>query len=143
MQIRDILKFNKDKYFGGAVQANWFYDADKVSAIADSYVFHGPKYHGVNQQEWQNTSYKLNDTATYAMKLAKRASETESNRFCMTIAGYGTGKSHLSVALASLLSGHDEELRQLVLKNTFVFTITCLIFQFIQSNSDFTFRPEF
>ena len=117
MQIRDILKFNKDKYFGGAVQANWFYDADKVSAIADSYVFHGPKYHGVNQQEWQNTSYKLNDTATYAMKLAKRASETESNRFCMTIAGYGTGKSHLSVALASLLSGHDEELRQLVLKN--------------------------
>lgn len=117
MQIRDILKFNKDKYFGGAVQANWFYDADKVSAIADSYVFHGPKYHGVSQQEWQNTSYKLNDTATYAMKLAKRASETESNRFCMTIAGYGTGKSHLSVALASLLSGHDEELRQLVLKN--------------------------
>ena len=117
MHIRDILKFNKDKYFGGAVQANWFYDVDKVSAIADSYVFHGPKYHGVNQQEWQNTSYKLNDTATYALKLAKRASETESNRFCMTIAGYGTGKSHLSVALASLLSGHDEELRQLVLKN--------------------------
>ena len=117
MLIRDILKFNKDKYFGGAVQANWFYDADKVSAIADSYVFHGPKYHGVNQQEWQNASYKLNDTATYALKLVKRASETESNRFCMTIAGYGTGKSHLSVALASLLSGHDDELRQLVLKN--------------------------
>lgn len=117
MQIRDILKFNKGKYFGGAVQANWFYDADKVSAIADSYVFHGPKYHGVNQQAWQNSSYKLNDTATYAMKLVKRASETDSNRFCMTIAGYGTGKSHLSVALASLLSGHDEELRQLVMKN--------------------------
>lgn len=117
MQISDILKFNKDKYFGGAVQANWFYDADKVKAIADSYVFHGSKYHGINQQKWQNTNYKLNDTATYAMKLAKRASETESNRFCMTIAGYGTGKSHLSVALASLLSGHDEELRQLVLKN--------------------------
>lgn len=114
MQIRDILKFNRDKYFGGAVQANWFYDADRVRAIADSYVFHGPKYHGVNQREWHNTSYKLNDTATYAMKLTKRASE---NRFCMTIAGYGTGKSHLSVALASLISGHDEKLRQLVLKN--------------------------
>ena len=117
MQIKDILKFNKEKYFGGAVQANWFYNTDKVIAISGSYVFHGPKYHGVSQQEWQNTSYKLNDTATYAMKLVKRASETESNRFCMTIAGYGTGKSHLSVALASLLSGHDEELRQLVLKN--------------------------
>lgn len=117
MKIKDLLKFNKDKYFGGAVQANWFYDSDKVRAIADSYVFHGPRYHGVNQQECQNASYKLNDTATYALKLAKRASETESNRFCMTIAGYGTGKSHLSVALASLLSGHDEELRQVVLKN--------------------------
>lgn len=117
MRIKDILKFNKDKYFGGAVQANWFYEADKVKAIADSYVFHGPKYHGVTGQELQNTSYKLNDTATYAMKLIKRTSETESSRFCMTIAGYGTGKSHLSVALASLLSGHDEELRQVVLKN--------------------------
>lgn len=117
MKLKEILKFNKDKYFGGAVQANWFYETDKVKAIADSYVFHGPKYHGVNGQELQTTSYKLNDTATYALKLAKRASETESNRFCMTIAGYGTGKSHLSVALASLLSGHDEELRQLVLKN--------------------------
>lgn len=117
MKIQEILKFNKDKYFGGAVQANWFYEADKVKAIADSYVFHGPKYHGVSGQEWQNTSYKLNDTATYALKLVKRASETESNRFCMTIAGYGTGKSHLSVALASLLSGHDEELRQVVLNN--------------------------
>lgn len=117
MRIRDVLKFNKDKYFGGAVQANWFYEADKVKAIADSYVFHGPKYHGVSGQEYQNSSYKLNDTATYAMKLAKRTSETESNRFCMTIAGYGTGKSHLSVAIASLLSGHDEELRQVVLNN--------------------------
>ncbi len=119
MRIKDILKFNKDKYFGGAVQANWFYDDSRVKAIADSYVFHGPKYHGVDKKEFQNTNYKLKDTATYALKLAKRASETESNRFCMTIAGYGTGKSHLSVALASLLSGHDEELRQLVLKNIF------------------------
>jgi hypothetical protein len=117
MQIKDLLKFNKDKYFGGAVQANWFYEVDKVKAIADSYVFHGPKYHGVNGQELQNSSYKLNDTATYALKLTQRASETINNRFCMTIAGYGTGKSHLSVALASLLSGHDEELRQVVLKN--------------------------
>lgn len=117
MQIKDILKFNKDKYFGGAVQANWFYETDKVKAIADSYVFHGPKYHGVDGQELQNSNYKLKDTATYAMKLVKRASETNSNRFCLTIAGYGTGKSHLSVALASLLSGHDEELRQVVMKN--------------------------
>lgn len=73
MKLKEILKFNKDKYFGGAVQANWFYETDKVKAIADSYVFHGPKYHGVNGQELQTTSYKLNDTATYALKLAKKS----------------------------------------------------------------------
>ena len=115
MLIRDILQFNKDKYFDGAVQANWFYDADKVAAIADSYVFHGPKYHGVDKTE--QTSYTLYDTATYAYELYKKSQETQSNRFQMTIAGYGTGKSHLSAALAAFLSGHDDTLRQIVLKN--------------------------
>lgn len=115
MLIRDILQFNKDKYFDGAVQANWFYDADKVAAIADSYVFHGPKYHGVDKTE--QTSYTLYDTATYAYELYKKSQETQSNRFQMTIAGYGTGKSHLSAALAAFLSGHDDTVRQIVLKN--------------------------
>ena len=95
MLIKDILEFNKKKYFGGAVQANWFYDVDKVADIASSYVFHGPKYHGVGQKETTNENYKLNDTATYALKLLKKSKEKESNRFNMTIAGYGTGKSHL------------------------------------------------
>lgn len=115
MLIRDILQFNKDKYFDGAVQANWFYDADKVAAIADSYVFHGPKYHGVDRTE--QSSYTLYDTASYAYELLKKSQETQSNRFQMTIAGYGTGKSHLSAALAAFLSGHDDTLRQIVLKN--------------------------
>lgn len=117
MLIKDILEFNKKKYFGGAVQANWFYEDDKVADIASSYVFHGPKYHGVGQKETTNDNYKLNDTATYALTLLKKAKETESNRFNMTIAGYGTGKSHLSVALCALLSGHDDALRQMVVKS--------------------------
>ena len=33
----------------------------------------------------------------------------------MTIAGYGTGKSHLAVTLAALFSGHDNTLRQIAL----------------------------
>lgn len=117
MLIKDILEFDKKKYFGGAVQANWFYEDDKVADIASSYVFHGPKYHGVGQKETTNDNYKLNDTATYALTLLKKAKETESNRFNMTIAGYGTGKSHLSVALGALLSGHDDALRQMVVKS--------------------------
>lgn len=117
MLIKDILEFNKKKYFGGAVQANWFYDEDKVSDIATSYVFHGPKYHGVGQKETTNENYKLNDTATYALKLLKKSKEKDSNRFNMTIAGYGTGKSHLSVALGAMLSGHDSYVRNAVINS--------------------------
>lgn len=114
MLIKDILEFNRKKYFGGAVQANWFYDNDMAADIASSYVFHGPKYHGVGETDHNDLRYKLYDTASYAHILFRKAYD-DTNRFNMTIAGYGTGKSHLSVALASLLSGHDEQLRQCVI----------------------------
>ena len=116
MLIKDILEFNRKKYFGGAVQANWFYDNDMVADIASSYVFYGPKYHGVGETDHNDLRYKLYDTASYAHILFRKAYD-DTNRFNMTIAGYGTGKSHLSVALASLLSGHDEQLRQCVLSS--------------------------
>ena len=109
MLIKDILEFNRKKYFGGAVQANWFYDNDMAADIASSYVFHGPKYHGVGETDHNDLRYKLYDTASYAHILFRKAYD-DTNRFNMTIAGYGTGKSHLSVTLASLLSGHDEQL---------------------------------
>ena len=114
MLIKDILEFNHKKYFGGAVQANWFYDDDMVFDIASSYVFHGPKYHGIGETDHNDLRYKLYDTASYAHILFRKAYD-DTNRFNMTIAGYGTGKSHLSVALAALLSGHNEQLRQCVL----------------------------
>lgn len=115
MIIKDFLEFNKKKYFGGAVQANWFYETDKVNDIASSYVFHGPKFHGVSKSESTNSSYRLYDTASYALELMEKADDPSSNRFNMTIAGYGTGKSHLSVALGGLLSGHDAVLQNIVI----------------------------
>ena len=117
MLIKDVLAFNKKQYFNGAVQANWFYDSEKVADVASSYVFHGPKYHGVDQKETGSSSYRLYDTATYALKILTKAKEKETNRFNMTIAGYGTGKTHFAVTLASFLSGHDLELRQNILDN--------------------------
>ena len=93
MLIKDILAFNKKQYFNGAVQANWFYDNDKVEDVSSSYVFHGPKYHGVDQKDTGSSSYRLYDTATYALKILTKAKEKETNRFNMTIAGYGTGKT--------------------------------------------------
>ena len=114
MQIKDIVEFDKKRYFGGAIQANWFYEADKAEAITESYVFHGPRYHGVSESA--DTRYKLYDTASYALDLLKRANDKEKNKFCLTIAGYGTGKSHLAVALASLMSGHSDTLRNTAIK---------------------------
>lgn len=116
MQIKDVVEFDKNRYFDGAIQANWFYDVDKVIAITDSYVFHGPKYHGVSGSDNSNTRYKLYDTASYALDLLRRANDKDSNKFCLTIAGYGTGKSHLSVTLASLMSGHDNTLRNIAIQ---------------------------
>jgi len=111
VKISDFIHFDKNRYFGGAVQANWFYDSEKVEAITESYVFHGPKYHGVNAEEISDHRYRLHDTASYALALLHKIQNIDGNRFNLTIAGYGTGKSHLAVALASLLSGHNEELR--------------------------------
>ena len=43
MKVSDIVSFSKESFFNGAVQTEWFYDDSKVGAIAESYVFHGPK----------------------------------------------------------------------------------------------------
>lgn len=112
MRICDLIEFDRKSYFDGAVQANWFYESDKVGAITGSYVFHGPKYHGVNEEETTDKRYKLHDTASYALELLRKVQFVEKNRFNLTIAGYGTGKSHLAVTLAALLSGHDATLRR-------------------------------
>lgn len=116
MQIQAIVEFDKKRYFGGAIQANWFYDNEKVMPIIDSYVFHGPKYHGVSEGEQSDSRYRLYDTASYALELFKKTQETASNRFLLTIAGYGTGKSHLAVVLATLISGYNNDLRQAVIE---------------------------
>ena len=115
MRIGDIVEFDKKRYFGGAVQANWFYDNEKALAIASSYVFHGPKYHGVEETDTADRRYRLYDTASYVQKLITMADDSDCNNFCLTIASYGTGKSHLAVTLAALFSGHSEKLRNAAL----------------------------
>ena len=108
MVIRDLVSFSEEKYFNGAVQTEWFYDPDKAEKVANSYVFHGPKYFGVSSQDVLQNSHRLIDTASFAKLICdKLYSDTPSitNNFIMTIAGYGTGKSHLAVCLGCLFSG--------------------------------------
>ena len=105
MQVRDLVRFGKDRYFNGAVQTEWFYDNDRVKAVSESYVYHGPKYFGVSNSDVNLGGHKLIDTASFALNIAEKLNaENPNNSFVLTIAGYGAGKSHLAVSLASLFS---------------------------------------
>lgn len=116
MRLKDLLFFRNEYFFNGAVQADWFYDVVKVRQVAGSYIFHGPKYFGVSEGDVGTSKHKLIDTISFTEMVANKLyKDKDSKRFVLTIAGYGSGKSHLSVALASLFSGHDEKLRQNVL----------------------------
>lgn len=109
MRLNEIVSFSKESFYNGAVQTEWFYDDDKVGGIAESYVFHGPKYYGVSGADVKAGEHRLIDTASFAKNLTdKLYDKNPDSSFVMTIAGYGTGKSHLAVCLGALFSGKSE-----------------------------------
>ena len=117
MKINDIVSFSKESFFNGAVQTEWFYDDTKVATIAESYVFHGPQYYGVSSKDVEAGAHRLLDTASFAKNLTDKLYSTKpNNSFVMTIAGYGTGKSHLAVCLGALFSG-DGNISSSVIQN--------------------------
>ncbi|RSD28590.1 hypothetical protein [Mesobacillus subterraneus] len=116
-KFRDIIRFKKELYFNGAVQVDWFYNDEKQYDVASSFVFHGPEYFGVAKNEITFKSHRLLDTASFTnMLVDKIYGESPLSNFFLTIAPYGTGKSHLSVTLASFLSGNIKA-QQAVLRN--------------------------
>lgn len=107
MEIKDLVTFKKDLFFDGAVQADWFYDNYKSDLVSRGFVFHGPKYFGVTEKDVGDK--RLIDTASFVKNLYERLYTNEDfNPFMLAIAGYGTGKSHLSVTLGKLLSNYDK-----------------------------------
>lgn len=118
MEINNILSFKKENIFDGAVQIDWFYDQKLRSTVASSYIFHGPKYFGLTNKDIRESKHKLIDTASFIKKIAEKIYiDDSSNRFMLTIAGYGAGKSHLGVTMASLFSGNDIETKERILEN--------------------------
>ena len=117
MRFAELLKFRSDLYFEGAVQADWFYIPNQSAKVASNFVFHGPQTHAVSAEE---LNYKnLMDTASFTELLSDKiaTSEENINPFTLAIAGYGTGKSHLAVALAELFSGekfHPDVYRKII-----------------------------
>lgn len=114
-RLGDIIRFRDDKLFQGAVDISWFSrDRNKSQAAAASFVFHGPRYHGVRQEGYHE--HKLTDTATFACSILTQACGKGEQPFKMAVAGYGTGKSHLSLALAELLHAPESGAGQAVLE---------------------------
>ncbi|GGY63318.1 hypothetical protein [Marinobacter zhanjiangensis] len=105
--VRDIVHFRDDLFFEGAVQLRWVKDnPERAERAATNFVFHGPRYHAVHSSSAAD-GYVLKDTATFVTNLVEeiaQGSEKQGNPFSLAIAGYGSGKSHLAVTLAELLS---------------------------------------
>lgn len=109
MRVGDLVCFSKENYFNGAVQTEWIYDHEKVERVSTSYVFHGPQYFGVSAKDFSVGNHSLIDTASFTKRIVEKvySKDTKENQFVMTIAGYGTGKSHLAVSIGALLSGNE------------------------------------
>ena len=107
----DIVSFRGDKLFNGAVNIEWFRsDSSKAKFASDSFVFHGPEYHGVSQKDvGVGHGHKLIDTANFTRAIVRRCYGLEDQPFTLAIAGYGTGKSHLGLTLANLLDSPSSE----------------------------------
>lgn len=113
--LKDIIRFKKELFFNGAVQVDWFYNPDKQDEVSRSFVFHGPEYFGVAEDDITFKSHRLVDTATFTNILANKIyGESTDSNFYLTIAPYGTGKSHLAVTLASLFSRQDQLQNQII-----------------------------
>src|SRR5437773_4769478 len=104
--LHELVKFRGDKLFNGAVNIDWFgTDELRVRAASEAFVFHGPEYHGVSQSDVGTThGHQLLDTANFALSIIRRSYGIEDEPFTLASAGYGTGKSHLGLTLASLLT---------------------------------------
>jgi len=116
-QLNDIVRFRGDRLFNGAVNIDWFNsDESKAKAASEAFVFHGPKYHGVSQDDVGSIhGHKLIDTANFARSVIRRCYGIEDEPFTLAIAGYGTGKSHLGITLASLVSDPGGETAQQII----------------------------
>ena len=117
MKLQELVQFNQQSFFEGAVQLGWFQNRiDQANIAAESFIFHGPHYHGaVNEQD----QHLLKDTASLVVELLESLSLAkqgrEDNPYWLATAGYGAGKSHLAVTLATLLSKPNTPLAQTIL----------------------------
>ena len=118
MKVADIVSLRDDLLFNGAVQIGWLeHDLPQAEKAAKHYVFHGPDYHGVSENDYDG-SHRLVDTASFTLDILRRIyGDSTDEPFELAIAGYGTGKSHLGVTLACLCSQTKSAVSKEILQN--------------------------
>ena len=118
-QLDEFVMYHGSRLFDGAVDVSWLIqDRQKARSAANAYVFHGPAYHGVDQQDIGiGHGHRLIDTASFALQVIRRSNGSEERPFTLAIAGYGTGKSHLATAISVLLSEPTSEYAHNILAN--------------------------
>jgi len=111
MEIGQVIRFEDERFFDGAVQLGWVERRpERALEAAAAFVFHGPRYHGgaAAQQDGIDGSYRLKDTASFVRDLLGSMRTglegRDANAFWLAVAGYGSGKSHLALTCAQLLS---------------------------------------
>jgi hypothetical protein len=105
--------------FNGAVQISWFEnDIDLAHKAAEHFIFHGPEYHGLGKGISVAEQSRVIDTASFTLNVLESINnKSKEEPFNFAIAGYGTGKSHLGVTLATLLSEPQSEVSKNILRN--------------------------
>ena len=110
-RIGDLIRFQDERLFNGAVNLDWFLDdQERASKAASAFVFHGPTYHGVTQSDVGDAhGHRLQDTTSFTHSIVRSCAGLSEKPFTLAIAGYGTGKSHLALTLAELLGNPDSD----------------------------------
>lgn len=119
VRLGDIVSFRRDLLFSGAVQVGWLESNPELAAkAARHFAFHGPRYHGVAREALQDPLLRPVDTATFVLDVVESITGLKTDEpFAIAVAGYGTGKSHLGVTLASLLGAPGSAVAERVIVN--------------------------
>jgi len=120
-KLSNYVAFRNDLFFGGAAQISWFEtDPEQRNLAASSFVFHGPKYHGVGSEDVKAESdYRLTDSVSFTWEVVKvlDSGVTWDPPIALAIGGYGSGKSHMGLTLATLLSNPTSKVSSSILSN--------------------------
>ncbi len=132
-KLSELIRIRDDVVFGGAVQVDWFYQ-EKAEVIAENFIFHGPEFFGVTEEDIEFSDHMLMDTCTYVKHISEKLYSDNGNPIMLTIAGYGTGKSHLAVTIGKLFENRDKNIVERVMSN--LRSADASLSSVIESNND-------